>query len=53
MVNHEGKANRRFQRRVQVRIGASNYAIYATVFLRSIRESDFTLAAEQSRLRNA
>ena len=25
MVNHEGKANRRFQRRVQVRIGASHY----------------------------
>jgi hypothetical protein len=25
MVNHEGKANRRFQRRVQVRIGASDH----------------------------
>ena len=27
MVNHEGKANRRFQRRVQVRIHASENAI--------------------------
>jgi hypothetical protein len=25
MVNHEGKANRRFQCRVQVRIGASDH----------------------------
>jgi len=33
MVNHEGKANRRFQRRAQVRIGASDYAIYAYPYI--------------------
>jgi hypothetical protein len=53
MVNHEGKANRRFQRPAQVRIGASNYPFMLPVYLRSIRETDFTLAAEQTRLHNA
>jgi hypothetical protein len=39
MVNHEGKANRRFQRRVQVRIRASET-------MTSARESDVIAASE-------
>jgi hypothetical protein len=53
MVNHEGKANRRFQRPAQVRIGASEYLFHPPHKLASISETDFRFAAERIRLRNA
>ena len=53
MVNHEGKANRRFQRPAQVRIGAPDYLSHAAHEEASISETDFTLAAGRIRLRKA